>query len=538
VWRVSADVSQRQFQIAVIGSGFAGSLMAMIAQRLGFSTVLLERGRHPRFVIGESSTPLANLLLEELADQYDLPPIKPLCKWGPWQKHAPHIACGLKRGFTFYQHELGRPFARDPDRRRQLLVGASPCEAIADTHWYRPDFDQFLVEQAQALGVEYWDELELRLAGGPGLPGRLIGKRHGQSLEIRAELLIDASGPRGFLQRALGLAEATFADFPATQALFSHFAGVGPLPECFCASDQAPPFPPEQAAVHHVFPGGWVWVLKFNNGLTSAGVAACDPLAKTLELRDGEPAWQRLLDKLPSLGKMFAGARATLPFVHQPRIACQAAQVSGPYWALLPSAAGVVDPLLSTGFPLTLLGIKRLGAILKEHWGKSSLLAELEEYGRATQLELQTAAALVGALYATMDRFELFKDLSLLYFAAASYSETARRLGKPHLANSFLLCRHPEFSAQLRQFCTQARAANAPQVIAGLHRAIRRAIRPYDVAGLTDEARDPWYPCLTADLYRHGHKLGASPEEVRAMLIRCGLEDGAEGKLGRMMEAK
>jgi FADH2 O2-dependent halogenase len=56
-------MSKHHFQIAVVGSGFAGSLMAMMAQRLGLSTVLIERGRHPRFVIGESSTPLANLLL-------------------------------------------------------------------------------------------------------------------------------------------------------------------------------------------------------------------------------------------------------------------------------------------------------------------------------------------------------------------------------------------------------------------------------------------------------------------------------------------
>ena len=52
--------------IAVLGSGFGGTLLAIIAHRLGFGTALLERGSHPRFAIGESSTPLANLLLEEL----------------------------------------------------------------------------------------------------------------------------------------------------------------------------------------------------------------------------------------------------------------------------------------------------------------------------------------------------------------------------------------------------------------------------------------------------------------------------------------
>src|SRR5437588_3839431 len=133
------------FDIAVVGSGFGGSLMALIARRLGRSVVLLERGRHPRFAIGESSTPLANLLLEELAQRYGLPRLSPLAKWGSWQKDYPRVACGLKRGFTFYHHRFDQPFANDPAREDQLLVAASPRDEIADTHWYRADFDHFLV---------------------------------------------------------------------------------------------------------------------------------------------------------------------------------------------------------------------------------------------------------------------------------------------------------------------------------------------------------------------------------------------------------
>src|SRR5881396_2085103 len=153
------------FDIAVVGSGFGGSLMAMIARRLGRSVILLERGKHPRFVIGESSTPLANLLLEELARRYELPRLLPLTKWGTWQKVYPHLGCGLKRGFTFYHHQFGQPFAADPERRDQLLVAASPHDAIADTHWYRPDFDHFLVREAQESGADYCDRVDLDRVG-------------------------------------------------------------------------------------------------------------------------------------------------------------------------------------------------------------------------------------------------------------------------------------------------------------------------------------------------------------------------------------
>jgi hypothetical protein len=196
----------RNYDIAVFGSGFAGSLIAMIAKRQGYSVVMLERGKHPRMTIGESSTPLANLLLDELATRYDLPAIRPLAKWGSWQRAYPHIGCGLKRGFTFYQHEAGKPDAPDPDHVRQLLVAASPHDEIADTHWYRPDFDLFLVNQAQALGVDYIDEAstERLLELEDGLSFDVVRKE--ETKEFRARFAIDATGPRGLMHRAFHLA--------------------------------------------------------------------------------------------------------------------------------------------------------------------------------------------------------------------------------------------------------------------------------------------------------------------------------------------
>ena len=84
ITRVDADV-------AIVGSGFAGSLTALCLLRRGKRVVMVERGRHPRFAIGESSTPLANLLIEELADRYDLPRIRPFSKWGTWQRARPDV---------------------------------------------------------------------------------------------------------------------------------------------------------------------------------------------------------------------------------------------------------------------------------------------------------------------------------------------------------------------------------------------------------------------------------------------------------------
>ncbi|HYV28954.1 MAG TPA: tryptophan 7-halogenase, partial [Candidatus Eisenbacteria bacterium] len=515
------NLLNRSCDIAVIGSGFAGSLMAMIARRLGHSVMLLERGTHPRFVIGESSTPLTNLLWEELARRYDLPALLPLAKFGSWQKEHPEIGCGLKRGFTFYHHIFDQPF--DPDRENQLLVGASPHDEIADTHWYRPDFDFFLVREAQRLGVEFKDRCELGLLS-EDAPGLILTiKRPDEQFELRASLVIDASGPRGFLHRALLLPELTFAHLPFTQGLYSHFKNVRRIADMnISLAAGATPYPVDDAATHHVFDGGWIWVLRFNNGITSAGVAATARVANELNFAEGNPAWLRLLDRLPMVKEQFAGAEVQFPFVHAPRLSFRSGEIAGAGWVLLPSAVGFVDPLLSTGFPLTLLGIARLAEAIEKSWGAELFPKRLSEYSIQTVTELSAAEQLVAALYSNMNDFSVFAALSLLYFAAASYSETARRLGKPELARSFLLFDDPKFGAPSRKLIQQAVRGLEERDKAEFIQRIRRVIEPNNVAGLGDPQRRNWYPAQASDLLAAAGKLGVTRSEIEALLLRCG----------------
>jgi tetracycline 7-halogenase / FADH2 O2-dependent halogenase len=512
------------FDVAIVGSGFAGSLMALVARRTGRSVVLLEKGTHPRFAIGESSSPLANLLLEEIAARFDLPRLLPLTTWGTWRRCYPELACGLKRGFTFYRHEEGRRFAGAPDRSDQLLVAASPNDEVADTHWYRPDLDLFLVKEAEAAGVRYLDRASLRgVVRGDGR-WEISVERKDRPLLIRAAFLVDASGREGALSAALDAGDAPPAGLPSTESLFTHFTGVRrleSLPEF--AAFPGPPYPVDDAAVHHVFDGGWIWVLRFSNGITSAGVAAEEPLARELGFQDGEAAWRRLLDRFPSIAAQFVDARPARPFVHAPRLGFRRARAAGDGWALLPSAAAFADPLLSTGFPLALLGVQRLGLALAEDWETPRFGGRLGAYGEATLAEADATARLIGALYAAFGDFPLFAELSKLYFAAASYSESARRLGKPRLAGSFLLSTHPVFGPALGRICAEARGALTAAARANLMDEIARAVAPFDVAGLLDGGvRQNWYPVDAEDLRAAAPKLEASPEDVGRLLAAAG----------------
>jgi FADH2 O2-dependent halogenase len=511
------------FDVAVVGSGFGGSLAALLARRAGRSVVLIERASHPRFAIGESSSPLANLLLEELSDFYDLPRVKPLAAWGTWQRSYPGVGCGLKRGFTFYGHDAGKPFGADADRRDQLLVAASPNDEVADTHWYRPDFDRFLAAEAAAEGAEYLDRTELLGISGEAAGFDLDGERLGRRMRLRARFVIDASGPGGFLHRALGLESIPFPGLPETEGLFTHFEGVRRLDEMgiFTCADP-PPYPADDAALHHVFAGGWIWVLRFNNRITSAGVAATPELARELRLSEGSPAWERLLDRFPTVRDQFADARPTLPFMHRQKLPFRSRVAAGPGWALLPSAAAFVDPILSTGFPLALLGLERLAEAMHADWGRPSFEEKLRRHGERTLFEADAAALLVSALYAQFHDFPAFASLTKLYFAAASYAESARRLGRPAMAGSFLSADHSTFGPALAACCRMALAGGSAGRKA-LLAAIREAIEPLDVIGLGDASRRNWYPVDPGDLYVSAHKLGATRGEIDGLLQRCGV---------------
>jgi FADH2 O2-dependent halogenase len=511
---VRRAVTIRRQDVVVIGSGFAGSILAAALQKQGREVLLLERGSHPRFAIGESTTPLSNLLLEEIADEFDLPDLRALSKWGTWQKERPELAGGIKRGFTFYHHELGRAFPRrrGESLKRQLLVGASPNEWVADTHWYRPDLDACLVALAVRAGVAYRDRTDIEAVRENARGLRLSARRNGRRFEIAANFVVDASGPRGCLHRALKLPEGNAGGFPATQAVFGHFRGVKPLDAGFVPGE--PPYPPEQAAVHHVFDGGWVWVLKFNQGVTSAGIVATREAARRIGLCEGEAGWRRALDALPALAETFAEAKPVAPLFSLNQVAFQSGRIRGRNWALLPSAAGVVDPLLSTGFPLTLLGVQRLARALGREKG-AGLQRELARYARSTEQEFETTASLIRALYRAMGRFDDFKALTLLYFAAAGYSETARRLGKASLAPDFLLRGHPTFGPRLRSLC-RARLTGRR-----LQAKVREAIAPIDVLGLSASPLASWYPASLDELYRNAGKMGATSAEVAAMVGRC-----------------
>lgn len=449
---------KRSGRVAVVGAGFGGSLIATIAARLGHSVLLVERGRLPRHAVGESSTPLADLILAELCDRYDLPALRPLCSWGAWQEALPDVRCGLKRGFTYLSHRPGERLSDSPEHDRSLLVAASPDDASGDTHWLRHDVDLHFLKAALDAGVEYREGVEIRT------PEELGG----------ADLVIDASGRSQALSAALGAQDATGLLSTRTRASWAHFDGLPPWPDA-----PTTPYAAEAAAVHHLLDGGaWVWALRFDQGVVSLG-GVFD------EAREGEGgsggegrprSWAQEIARFPSLATWLAEGRQITERVTTGRLQRLVSPSAGPGWAMLPSASGFIDPLHSAGIAHTLHGIERVAKMLEG--GLPVAEGQLADYGRAVEREHRHLDRLIAGCYARLraDDTAGFFAFCKLYFVAAVVSEHHRRAGPGNRQRAFLLADDPEFVDRLEN----AQDSDAARIHA--------LLRPIDPIGLCDPA--------------------------------------------------
>jgi FADH2 O2-dependent halogenase len=521
----------RSCEVAIVGSGFAGSLLARVLAVLGYDVVLIERGTHPRFAIGESTTPLANLSLERLAVRYGLDDCHQLATHGRWLKHYPELRRGLKRGFTYYRHHPGESFADRGLESERLLVAASPNDALSDTHWMRADVDHHFVRRAEAAGVEYVDRTELAALELAENGALLTGERNGAPFALRAGFVIDASGPGGFLARQLALPSGLDRTHTRAALVFGHFDDVRLM------ADEMPslpdgPYPDDWAAVHHLIDEGWMYSLRYDHGTTSAGFLLTPRGLGSLGGASGADAarlWSALLERYPTIGRLFADARPLMPIGFVPRVQHRLTRAAGARWALMPHAYAFVDPLFSTGIAWGLRAVERL-ALAFEDAARSHRrpdAATLARYDAALSAEGDQIDLVVAGAYAGLAHFDLFAAQAMLYFATVSFAEVSQRLaGGDGAAWTGFLGVGDQVLGGLprRSFDRLQRITNEGRLPGSAHEReefadwIERSIAPRNVAGLADRSRRNLYPVDLDVLVERHALLGMSRAQLVAAL--------------------
>lgn len=514
-------------EVAIVGSGFAGSLLARVLVVLGYDVVLLERGTHPRFAIGESSTPLANLSLERLGARYGLADCYRLATHGRWLAHFPELRRGLKRGFTYYRHHPDQPFASLGLDSERLLVEASPSDSLSDTHWLRADVDHHFVREAIAAGVDYRDRVEVTGADFASDSISLTGRREGVPFDLRANFVIDASGPGGFLARQLSIPSGLERTETRAAIVFSHFAGARLMRDVVPGLPEGP-YPDDWAAVHHLIDEGWMYSLRFDDGVTSAGFQLTPRGMAAMGSLDGSDAaalWHALLERYPTIGNAFADATPLMPIAFRPLIQHRLTRAAGERWAMMPHAYAFVDPLFSTGIAWGLRAVERLGLAFESVASRSRVpdLETLVRYDSALSAEADQIDRVVAGAYEAMAHFDLFAAHAMLYFSTVSFAEVSQRLAPEEsvawkgflgVGDSVLERLPYEALRRLRDITQRRGCIGSADERRGFADWVAQAIAPRNIAGLADATRHNSYPVDFDTLIARHALMGMSREQL------------------------
>jgi tetracycline 7-halogenase / FADH2 O2-dependent halogenase len=410
------------YDVAIIGGGIGGSILAAILARQGVSTVILEGSPHPRFAIGESTIPETTLLLRCLAARYGVPELGMLSSYGLVRRNVV-TTCGIKRNFSFVYHRPG--MAANPKEMVQLATFGAPIGP--DIHFFRQDIDSFLYQTAIRYGAR-------------GMNARVTDVKFGTTsvqLEtsagqtVTARYVVDAGGRDALIPRTLGLRDKEPRFKTRSRSIFTHMVGVRPW-DAIGPPRKAHglPSPLVQGTLHHMFDGGWMWVIPFNNHPRSSNLLCS--VGINFDARDGKARYQgaptedqfwEVVREYPSIGAQFSSARAVRPFVGAGPTQFSSRQMAGDRFFLLPHAAEFVDPLFSSGLSITASAINALAhriiAAVAEDDFATERFGYVEEWARKS---FDAFDDLVSAAYTCFADFRLWNAMYRIWVLSGTYS--------------------------------------------------------------------------------------------------------------------
>jgi flavin-dependent dehydrogenase len=367
--------------IIVVGGGPGGSTAATMLARKGYRVLLLEQARFPREHIGESLLPASMPILEELGV---LPAVQAegfLPKWG-----ATMVWGHTPEPWSWYFRETNRRYPH------------------AFQVW-RPRFDQLLLENSRAHGVEVREGvtvLEVLFQ-----EGRACGVRYlvdGKEDVIPAAMIVDASGQRALIGRQLRLRQ--WDTFFQNLAVYGYFENAQRLP-----------VPDETNIFIESYPHGWFWNIPLHTGVMSVGAV--------VDRMTGQEGIQKLgtlgflqdqIAQAPNTAAMLADATMTSGPVILKDWSYVSTEVTGDGWVLVGDAACFIDPLFSSGVHLALTS-----GILAAAWV-------------TTALKRPEMAVAAGRVYREQyyRQYDHFRAMAQLFYASnqtvESYFWEARRL--------------------------------------------------------------------------------------------------------------
>lgn len=337
-----------QYDVIVVGGGPAGSTTAGLLAKWGRRVLVLEKEKFPRYHIGESLVPGCMPIFEQLGvlDEIEA------------------AASGMKKyGITFLWGANPKPWQ---------MEFAEVCPHPYSFEVKRAEFDNILLNNSRRLGATVIEEATVRE---PVFEeGRCIGVRYVRAhsdelIEVRAPMVVDASGQAKFLGHRLGAVD--WHDDLKNLAVWSYFQGGTRHPGRFAGN----------ITVENR-PTGWLWMIPFGDDSCSVGfvgpveefTGAGKPPAEILK---EQIAVSTQVKELLATATEIEGSRTAKDWSYS----CE--QMTAPGALLVGDAAAFVDPLFSTGVMLGMKGAtaaaRSIHAILDEPEREAEFAASYEQ---------------------------------------------------------------------------------------------------------------------------------------------------------------
>ncbi|MGV0967073.1 NAD(P)/FAD-dependent oxidoreductase [Empedobacter falsenii] len=333
--------------VLIIGAGPSGSVAAAYLREKNIKVIVLEKTKFPRIVVGES-------LIPRSMDHFEEAGLLPYL-----EKQNFEVKPGARfiRGEQICIFDFSKKFGKGKDWTWQVP---------------RADFDMTLADAIIDKGADLRfneEVINVQFEGKNSIT--TVKKQNGETYQINAKFLIDASGYGRVLPRLLNI------DSPSKlnphSAIFTHIDDVR-RPEGREGT---------QISFDIIETKVWLWVIPFSNGKTSVGIVGPTDYINQLSInQDTTEALQNAIQK----SDFYVNRFGNLPFEFNPiwlkNYSAAVTKMFGDGYVLTGNSTEFLDPVFSSGVCFaTESGLKAAKLAIKEINGeKVDWQTDYEDY--------------------------------------------------------------------------------------------------------------------------------------------------------------
>jgi len=307
--------------VVVIGGGPAGSTCSTLLAQHGCRVELFERERFPRFHIGESLIPETYWVLKRLNM---LPKMQ-----------ASHFVKKYSVQFVNASGKLSAPF---------YFWDNKPHECSQTWQVARSEFDQMMLDNAREHGVTVHEGVRVLdvVFENQRAVGVTLRDEDGTRREVRAKVVVDASGQAGLIQNRLRL--RVWDPVLNKGAIWTYWEGA----YRDTGRDEGATMVLQTANRK-----GWFWYIPQHDNIVSVGVVA--PFDYLFKNRGPyEQTYEEEVERCAAVKQRVSSGRRVTGYFATKDYSYRATRVAGDGWVMIGDAWGFLDPLYSSGVLLAL----------------------------------------------------------------------------------------------------------------------------------------------------------------------------------------